>query len=210
MSKKTKASTKFVLLIPDLLDSVSKDFVLDLDEQYDDGAFAETRMHPIDDVLVALRKSFSLTYPSNPYIDDIKECLVEIRKICVDAIKPHPELLEELKLSPIPFIFDGPAETRSHLFKFALVRSKDLRVRVKFEGKRQSFFKLLEATPGDQIIRAIRLAITATFKEAHDEEQHEAILEMIRNQIWDAIGGCNEVFAELNVEPMPQWAGQEG
>ena len=94
MSKKTKASTKFVLLIPDLLDSVSKDFVLDLDEQYDDGAFAETRMHPIDDVLVALRKSFSLTYPSNPYIDDIKECLVEIRKICVDAIKPHPELLE--------------------------------------------------------------------------------------------------------------------
>ena len=134
--------------------------------------------------------------------------MVEPRKICVDAINPHPELLEELKLSPIPFIFDDPAETRSHLFKFALVRSKDLRVRVKSEGKRQSFFKLLEATPGDQIIRAIRLAITATFKEAHDEEQHEAILERIRNQIWDAIGGCNDIFKELNVEPMPQAAKQ--
>ena len=196
-------------MIPDLLDSVSKDFVLDLDEQYDDGVFAETQIFPIDDVLVALRKSFSLTYPSNPYIDDIKKCLVEIRQTCVDAIKPHPELLEELKLSPIPFIFDDPAETKSHLFKFALVRSKDLRVRVKFEGKRQSFFKLLEATPGDQIVRAIRHVVADTFKEAHDEDQHEAILETIRNHIWDAIGGRNEVFAELNVEPMPQRAKQE-
>ena len=203
-----RKTSKFVLLTPDLLDCVDKDFVVNLEEQFDDGPFSEIQIFPIDDVLVALRKSFSLTYPSNPYIDDIKACLVEIRQTCVDAIKPHPQLLEELKLSPIPFIFDDPAETKSLLFKFALVRSKDLRVRVKFEGKRQSFFKLLEATPGDQIIRAIRLVVTATFKEAHDEDQHEAILEMIRNQIWDAIGGCNDIFKELNVEPMPQAAKQ--
>ena len=75
---------------------------------------------------------------------------------------------------------------------------------MKFEGKRQSFFKLLEATPGDQIVRAIRRVVADTFIEAHDEDQHEAILETIRNQIWAAIEGCNDIFKELNVEPMPQ------
>ena len=63
-----RKTSKFVLLSPDLLDCVDNNFVVNLEEQFDDGAFSETQIFPIDDVLVALRKSFSLTYPSNPYI----------------------------------------------------------------------------------------------------------------------------------------------
>lgn len=208
MTRKTKAS-KFLLLSPDLLDSVSKDFVLDLDEQFDDGAFAETRLHPIDEVLIALRKSFSLTYSRNPFIDGLKECEIKIRETCVDAIKCHPELLEELKLPPIPFVIDDPAERKSLLFRFALVRSKDLRIRVKYEGKKQSFFKLLDATGGDQIVRTIRAVVSDSFSEAHDEDQHEEILNVIRPRIWKILPDFNEVLDEINIERMPSQPLQE-
>ena len=208
MSKVAKSS-KFVLLTPDLLDSVSKDFVLDLDEQHDDGAFAETRLHPIDDVLIALRKSFSLTYSRNPFIDGLQECQTEIQRICTDAIKCHPELLEELKLPPIPFVMDDPAESRTMMFKFALVRAKDLRVRVKYEEKRQSFFKLLGALGADHIIKTIRAVVSDTFVEAHDEEQHEEILSRIRQRIWQVLPDCNDVLDEINVERMPAIAARD-
>ncbi len=87
-----------------------------------------------DEVLIALRKAFSLTYPRNPFIDGVQTAVTEIRRLGVEALKRMPEVLADLDLPPIPPVINDPILDRSQLFLFVLARTDKIDITVKVEG----------------------------------------------------------------------------
>lgn len=215
MAKK-KSRPVFVVVPAFLLDCVDEKKVLDLEavesEEERRGPLSEVEVYPADDMLASLRKAFTLTFPHNPFIDGLQNALTEIKRVCIDGTKSLPEVLEAMDLKPMPFVIDDPLEGKSMLFKHAFVESKHLRIQVKYEGKRQSLFKLLGALHGDEVICTIRQIVTDTFTEAHDEDQHNAILETIRHRIWNVLPQFNDLLDECEVEriaPMPDYENED-
>lgn len=211
MAKK-RSSPVFVVVPAFLLDCVDDKKVLDLEavesEEECRGPLSDLETYPADDLLASLRKAFTLTFPHNPFIDGIQNALTEIKRVCIDGIKSLPEVLETLDLKPMPFVIDDPLEGKAMLFKHVFVESKHLRIQVKYEGKRQSLFKLVDAPHGDEVIRAIRQIVTDTFTEAHDEDQHGDILMTIRHRIWNVLPQFNDLPDECEVEriaPIPDY-----
>ena len=151
MAKK-RSSPVFVVVPAFLLDCVDDKKVLDLEavesEEECRGPLSDVETYPADDLLASLRKAFTLTFPPNPFIDGLQNALTEIKRVCIDGIKSLPEVLETLDLKPMPFVIDDPLEGKAMLFKHVFVESKHLRIQVKYEGKRQSLFKLVDAPHG--------------------------------------------------------------
>jgi len=191
------------VIADDTLSFISKDRVLDFDSEPEDEPFIDELQCPVaDETLVALRKAFTLSYPRNPFIDGLTEALTEIRSVCVEALSDMPEVLEELGLPPIPPVSSEDRSGKVHLFKFTLTRAADLRIKVKYEGKSRSLFNLLEPDPADVLIRTAREIVSLTFSEMHSEDQHEAVLRQIRNNIWDVLPAYNEYLTAIEVEPI--------
>src|SRR5688500_16654835 len=99
-----RRSKKPIYLIVEagVLCAIGKERVLDFDSHPKESLLGELQCPHFDDVLIALRKSFSLTFPRNPFIDGLQEALREIRRIGVDALRTMPEVVEELNLKPVP------------------------------------------------------------------------------------------------------------
>lgn len=81
-------------------------------------------------------------------------------------------------------------------------RILDLRIQVTHGGKRQSLLRLLSPDPADALIRTAREVVTLTFSEMYSEDQHEAVLHQIRNNIWDVLPAFNEYLTAIEVEPI--------
>ncbi len=132
---RTRKSPVYVI-VGDAIGFIGKDRILDLESEPDEPFCDEFQCPVADEVLVGLRKAFTLSYPRNPFIDGLKEALLEIRRVCVEALIDMPDVLEELKLPPIPPIMEDRRIGKTLAFKFFLARSSDLSIKVKHEGKR--------------------------------------------------------------------------
>src|SRR4051794_27299402 len=89
----------WVIVCADHLGCIGENRVLDLESEPEKNLLDELECPLADEVLIALRKSFSLTYPRNPFIDGLQQALSEIRRIGVEALKDIPEVVQELGLS---------------------------------------------------------------------------------------------------------------
>jgi hypothetical protein len=162
----------WVIVLADNLGCIDENMVLNPGSEPKKSLLDELLCPVADEVLIALRKSFSLTYPRNPFIDGLQQALTEIRRIGVEALKEMPKVLEELRLAPVPGTTADAAAHRAIVFKFVLARSADLAVKVQYEGKSRSLLKLLDPYPADQLVRTLREVISDTFSEMYSDEQH--------------------------------------
>jgi hypothetical protein len=182
--------------------SIGKDRELVLDSDPDDNLLDELSCSPFDSVLIALRKSFSLTYPRNPFIDGLQQAMREIREIGVEALRTIPEVLKELDLKPLPPPTSDFTDTKAYLFQYCLARLSDLQVRVKYEGKRQRLASLIHHRPANDSIRSLRDIVSDTFEEMHSDEQHEEVLRRIRNRILAVLPNLNDLLVSIEIEPI--------
>lgn len=190
------------VIVGNALGCIGPDRILDLESDPHEPLCDELQCPIADEILVALRKAFTLSYPRNPFIDGLTEALTEIRRVCVEALIDMPEVLEDLKLPAIPPALDDDRRGKAKVFIFFLARAADLRIKVKYEGKSRSLLNLLEPDSADDLIRTARETVSLTFSEMHSEEQHEFVLQEIRNKIWDVLPPFNEYLAAIEVEPI--------
>jgi hypothetical protein len=193
----------YSILYSDSVCGVSEDRVYDPESEPEKSLFDTLECPIADDVLIALRKSFSLTFPKNPFIEGLRESLTDIRRICVEAAKPLTEVWKDLQMQPVPPYMNDPVVRKTYLFKFVFARTADLDITVKIDGKKVSFLKEVGHEDATQLIMALRLIVSNTFEEAHSERQHEAILRRIRARIWQVLPPLNMCLQSIEVEPMP-------
>lgn len=183
---------------------VSKERIFDLNSDPDESLMDELKCPIGDELLIALRKAFSLTFPRNPFITGLREALAEIRRVGVDSLKPMPEVLLDLELPPIPPVMNDPVLTKTRIFQFLLARRKDLDIAVKVNGKRRRLLDLAEHEDATALITTLRSVVTDTFEEAHSEDQHSAILKRIRRKIHDVLPPFNACLESIEVEPIAE------
>jgi hypothetical protein len=174
----------------------------DEDEYPEDSLMDELQCPVADEVLIALRKSFSLTFPRNPFIDGLKESMTEIRRIGVEALKPMPDVLTELGLRPIPQIIDDPIKRKVYVTLFAVARSSDLQITVKTGTRSKGLLSIIEHFPADSLIWALREVVSDTFLEMHDEDQHSEVLTGIRHKINSVLFPYNSLLEAIEIEPI--------
>jgi hypothetical protein len=192
----------YVVVPAEHLMCIGKERVLELDSDPEENLMDELQCPVADDVLIALRKAFSLTYPRNPFIDGLQKELAEIRRIAVEALKPIPEVLAALGLKPVPAVEDDKALKKVFLFQFAFAKRVDLRLTVKYEGKSRQLLNLLEVFPADPLVTTLRIIVTDTFAEMHNEAEHENALRGIRERIAAVLPPFNELLESIEVEPI--------
>ena len=199
MGRRRRPKT-FSIVHADTVCCVSEDRVYDLESEPETTLMDQLQCPIADEVLIALRKSFSLSYPRNPFIDGIQQALAEIRRIGVEALKPMPEVLAELGLLPIPPIENDPAMRKTSSFIYMFARTEDIDISVKVEGKRRRLLDVAENQDGTPLLLALRSVVTDTFDEAHDEDQHMAILQKIRSKIQTVLPAFNNCLESMEVE----------
>jgi len=191
------------LIVPtDDLGCVSKDREFDLDSDPDESLLDELQCPHIDDVLIALRKSFSLTYPRNPFIDGLQAALTEIRRIGTEALKPMSEVLTTLHLKPVPLDFNESLVGKVYLIMFSIAKAADLDIRIKYKGKSRRLLDLIENRPGDAVVATLREVVSDTFSEMHGEDEHEATLRRIRRRITEVLPVFNDWLEMIEIEPV--------
>jgi hypothetical protein len=190
------------VIVGDAVYCIDKNRVLDLESDLDESLGNDLQCPAADDVLIGLRKAFTLSFPVNPFIKGLTESLTEIRRVCVDALRDISEVLDGLGLPAIPPVSGDKRHPSVKIATCYFVRAADLRIRVLYEGKRQALFPLLQPDSADTLIRTAREIVTATFSEMHSEEQHEAVLLQIRNSIWDILPPFNKYLVPIDVEPI--------
>jgi hypothetical protein len=140
--------------------------------------------------------------PSQPFIDGLQEALKEIRRICIDALRTIPEVVEELHLKPVPPLTHESAAAKEFVMQFCLARMADLQLKVKYEGKTRKLASLIDQRPADEVVRALREVVTNTFEEMHNEEQHEEVLRRIRQSIGSVLPAFNDLLIQIEIEPI--------
>ena len=196
----------YVIVEASPLCCIGPDRILDFEVDADQSLANELDCPVADTVLVALRKIFSLTFSENPFIDGIEKAVTQIRKLGVEALIEIPQILEDLKLSPIPKQLS--TKNKVHVFRYFFVKDDDLKIQIKFEGKRRSLYRLLNKWPGDELVSTLRDVITETFSEIYDEEQAVDTLRRIRSKIWEVLPKYNDVLIDIEIEPMPVFIDQ--
>ncbi len=205
--KRTRSA--YVVVEAGLLSCVDeqKNLVLDSDP---DKAFADELTCPTaDQLLIALRKAFSLTYPTNIFVEGQSTAIMEIRRIGVEALIHMSDVLNDLGLPPIPRPIRERQSANCHTFQFFLIPERELHVTVKFEGRKQSLRNLVEVFPGDVLVRTLRGLVSDSFAEMHDDEQHEEVLQGMRAKLWSVLPAYNDVFRDMCIEPIAEFVADE-
>jgi hypothetical protein len=192
----------YAIISAEVLGAIGENSVLEFDSDPEKPLIDELQCPVADEILIALRKSFSITYPRNPFVEGLAKALKEIRRIGVEALVDLPEVLAELKLAPIPAHSKHDSSGKVYLFKYSLVKRSDLRRSIIYEGKKRSLMRLADPPPADGLIRALREIVSNTFAEMHDENQHEQVLTGIRQKIWDVLPAYNELLMNIDIEPI--------
>jgi hypothetical protein len=203
MGRKRKAKG-YSILWAEAVCCVSEDRVYDPDSEPEKSFMDELSCPTADGVLIALRKAFSLTFPRNPFIDGVQSAMSEIRRIGVEAMKPMPDVLSELNLAPLPLVMNDPVMKKAHLFKFVLARTSDIDISVRVGNKKQRLLDVVEHQDATPLLTTLRSVITDTFTEAHDEDQHMAILHQIRERIQNVLPDFNACLEAIEIEPIAE------
>src|SRR5205823_11852241 len=119
----------WVIVYANDLGCIDENKVLDPDSEPEKSLLVELECPVADEVLIALSKSFSVTYPQNPFVDGLQQALSEIRRIGVEALKEMPEVLQELRLPAVPATMADTSAHRAKVFKYSLARSADLAIK---------------------------------------------------------------------------------
>lgn len=201
---RTRKKPLWFILLAENLGCIDENRVFDPEAEPKTNLLDELQCPAADEVLIALRKAFSLTYPRNPFVEGLQQALAEIRRIGVEALKEIPEVLQELRLPPVPATMADASIHRAFVFKFSLARAADLAIKVQYEGKTHSLLKLLDPFPADQLVRTLREVVSDTFSEMHNEEQYEETLTGIRDRIWDTLPPFNILLEEIEIEPIAE------
>ncbi len=188
---------------------------IDKDRSFDPGveldkSFADELDCPVADSLVmALRRTFSLTYPTKPFVEGMAEAITEIRRIGTEVLVEMPEVLGELALKPIPRPLVDSRTPKGELFLFYLAKTSDLRITVKHENRKRSLLNLIGHMPADVLIRTLRTVVSDSFTEMHDEYEHRAVLRSMRSKVWAVLPAYNEVLREIEAEPIAEIVAEE-
>jgi hypothetical protein len=164
---------------------------LDLKDEY---------MFPLGDpLLIALRESFSLTYPRRLEHIESKVMLEKIRNLASDALKPVGEILAQLKLPPV-----GKFETEegvATIFKLIIAPVEKLAPRIAPEA----------CIPADPVVIALREVLSLSFSEAYSDQDYGVVFAKVRKLAATTLIPYNEILEDLEVEPvaMPTFLGQE-
>lgn len=198
---RSRKRSKYVIVDSSILCCIGPERVLDLEEDVE-GSLADELECPIaDPVLESLRRIFSLTFSENPFIDGTEKAVTEIRRLCVEALVEIPQILEDLKLAPIPRPLS--ARRNAHVFRYFFVKDDELKMQVQYEGRKRSLHRLIEKWPGDELVKMLRDVVSETFSEIYDEQQAEDTLRRIRSKIWRCLPAYNDLLIDIEVEPMP-------
>jgi len=203
MGRKRKAKG-YSVVVGDAVCCVSEDRFYDPAAAPEKSLMDQLQCPVADEVLIALRKAFSLTYPTNPFIQGLQASLTEIRRICVEALKPLPDVLSDLELPPIPPIIDDSAMRKTYVFMFLFARTDAIDITVKFNGKKQRLMDIVGNQDATELLKTLRSVVTDTFDEAHDEQQHSAILQRIRKRIHSVLPAFNACLESMEVEPIAE------
>lgn len=84
MGRKRKTK-RFSILFADTVAHIGEDRVYVPDSEPQKSLMEQLNCPAADEVFIALRKAFSLTYPRNPFVDGVQSALTEIRRIGVEA-----------------------------------------------------------------------------------------------------------------------------
>lgn len=115
-----------------------------------------------DTVLIALRKAFTLTYPHNPFLEGTNASIKEIRRLCVDALKPMPDVLEKLQLPAIPKFMDDPINKKAQLYCYLFVPTREIDIRIQKDGKKQKFLDSFWHREATSLLVAARNVLSFT------------------------------------------------
>jgi hypothetical protein len=204
MARPKKIPT-YLILYADRTGYVNKEFVYDRDSDPDESPLDELDYFPADDLLDALRQSFSLTYLDDLSLKGMRNSLAKIRRLGVDVLKMMPKALADLGLKPVPTNEDDPALNKTVMFKFAFMREADLNIKVTFEGKKRRFLDLLDYEIATPLIQTMREVVADTFEEAFDDDQHERLLRRIRGRIWKTLPAYNVCLESIGIEPIAEY-----
>ena len=167
-------------------------------------SFADDLYCPIGDPLLkALRRAFSLTYPTNPFVEGMSEAITEIRRIGIETLIEMPEVLDDLALKPIPRPLLEPPP-KGDVFLYYLVKASDLRISVIYEKRKKSLRNLVETYPADVLVRTLRALVSDSFAEMHAEQEHRAVLNDMRSKVWAVLPAYNGLLREIEVEPIAE------
>ena len=162
-----------------------------------------------DPALIAPRKAFSLTYPDEPTLASVKGAVEQIRALCVDALKPLAAVLTALRLKPVAPETEDRKKT--FVFKYVFCPRKEADIKVECDGALRRLLTLIQTTPADDVIVALRKVVTLTFEEVFDYRAYAKLLFDVRRLIAAALVPCNPLLEEIEVAPVaaPQRPFQE-
>jgi hypothetical protein len=143
-----------------------------------------------DPILLALRESFTLTYPRRLDFIEPKEMLSRIREVAAAALKPIGDVLTRLKLAPVgKFVQEDGAVT---VFKVVIAPIE----KVTTPLNPAHYF------PADPVIVALREVLTLSFSEAYSERDYARVFAKIRKLAAKALIPYNDVLEYLEIEPV--------
>lgn len=145
--------------------------------------------------------------PVESFIEGLTEALAEIRRLCVEALREEPQILADLELPPIPPVTESERSRKVSVVTCFFVRRDQLPPKVKYRGKSSPLAKLVPIVPADFLVRTARRTVAATFSEMFSEDQHDAVLKQIRQDIWNVLPAFNTFLEGMEVElisPMPE------
>jgi hypothetical protein len=105
-------------------------------------------------------------------------------------------------LPPIPLITNDPTPSKVRLFQFVFARRDAVDITVKVEGKRRRLLDVVQYQDATALLTTLRSVVSATFAEAHDEDQHTAILQRIRAEIQAVLPPFNPCLESIEIEPI--------
>lgn len=191
---------RYSILHADSLCCVSADRVYYPESDPEESLMDQLQCPVADEVLIALRKSFSLTFPRNPFIEGVREALMEVRRLCVEAVKPLQEALSDLQLPPVPPYMNDPVMEKTHVFQFVFARTNDIDVRVSVSGKTRKLLNIIDYQDATALLTTVRQVVSDTFLEVHDEDQHTTMLRTIRHRIWSVLPDFNACLDSIELE----------
>jgi hypothetical protein len=143
-----------------------------------------------DPILLALRESFTLTYPRRLDFIEPKEMLSRIREVAAAALKPLGDVLTKLKLSSVgKFEQDEGAVT---VFKLVIAPIE----------KVTSPLDPAAFVPADPVIIALREVLTLSFSEAYSERDYAQVFAKVRKLAAKTLIPYNDVLEYLEIEPV--------
>ena len=131
----------------------------------------------------------------------VKGAVEQIHALCVDALKPLAAVLTALRLKPVaPWTEEDRKKT--FIFKYVFCPREEADIKVECEGAQPRLLTLIEATPADDVIVALRKVVTLTFEEVFDYRAHTKVLFDVRRLIAAALVPCNPLLEEIELEPV--------